>query len=81
MEPLIPETISKHVKDKNVTVCSQHTFTKDKSHLTNLLAFCDELTGLMGKGRAVDVPSLYLGMDFDTVSHNILRQTDQAWAR
>lgn len=54
---------------------------KGKSHLTNLLAFCDELTCSVDKGRAVDILSLNLGVAFDAVSRNILRQTDEAWVR
>lgn len=72
MEQLILDTLSKYIKDKNVTGSSQHTSMKGKSHLTNLLAFCDELTGVVDKGRAVNVLSLNFAMAFDTVSHNIL---------
>ena len=79
MKQLILETISKHIKDKNVTGSSQRTFMKGKSHLTNLLAFYDELTGVVDKGRAVNVLSLNLGMAFDTVSHNIV--IGKLWAR
>lgn len=54
-----------------MTGSSQHTFMKGKSHLTNLSAFCAELTGIVDKGRAVNVLSLNLGMAFGTVSRNI----------
>lgn len=66
------ETFSKHIKDKNVTGSSQHTFMKGKLHLTNLSAFCAELTGIVDNGRAVNVLSLNLGVAFGTVPHNIL---------
>lgn len=48
------EAISKQVKDKRVIWNSQHRFTKSKSCLTNPIDFY-EVTGAVGKGRAVDV--------------------------
>lgn len=42
------------MKDKGVIWSSQHGF-KGKSCLTNLIAFCSEVTGLMDEGGAVDV--------------------------
>jgi len=43
------------VKDRKVTGSSEHGFMKGKSGLTNLIALCDEVTGLMDEGSAVDV--------------------------
>jgi len=42
--------------------------------LTDLIAFCDGMTGWVDEGRAVDVVYLDLGKALDTVSHNILLQ-------
>ncbi|KAK4826567.1 hypothetical protein QYF61_010202 [Mycteria americana] len=39
MEQLIPETTSRHMKDKKVVGNSQHGFMKVKSCLTNLITF------------------------------------------
>jgi len=36
--------VSKHVEDKKVIWSSQHIFMKRKSFLSNLAAFCDEVT-------------------------------------
>ena len=72
MEQLMPVVISKHMEEKEVIGKSQHRFTKGKSCLTNLMAFCDGMTGWVDKGRAVDVVYLNLSKALDTVSHNIL---------
>ena len=54
---VILDTNPKCVKDKRMTGSS---FTKGKSHLTNIVGFFDKITGLVGKGRALDVVSLDL---------------------
>ncbi|PKK18028.1 UDP-N-acetylhexosamine pyrophosphorylase-like protein 1 [Columba livia] len=50
----------------------QHGFTKGKSCLTDLTAFCGGMAGWGEEGRAVGVVCLDLSKAFDTVSHNIL---------
>ncbi|GAB0185971.1 mitochondrial enolase superfamily member 1 [Grus japonensis] len=69
MEQLILGVINKHVEEKKVIGSGQHGFTKDKSCLTNLIAFCDGMTSWVDEGREVDID---FGEAFDTVSHNIL---------
>lgn len=66
MEQVILESISKHVKNKNVTGGSQHEFMKEKYHLANLIAFCDVMTLLVR-----DVVYLGFTKAFDAVSCNI----------
>ncbi|KAK4830089.1 hypothetical protein QYF61_008427 [Mycteria americana] len=46
--------------------------SKGKSHLTNLINFYDEMTGLVDKRRAVDIVYLDFTKAFDTISHNSL---------
>jgi len=55
MEQLILDVIIKQVEEKKVIRSSQHGFTKEKSCLTNLIAFYDGMTGWVDEGRAVDV--------------------------
>jgi len=71
-EQLILEVIIKQVEEKKVIKNSQHGFTKEKSCLTNLIAFYDGVTGWVNEGRAVDVVYLDFSKAFDTVSHDIL---------
>jgi len=72
MEQLILEVFINQVEEKKVIRSSQHGFTKGKSCLTNLIAFCDGMTGWVDEGRAVDVVYLDFSKAFDTVSHNTL---------
>jgi len=72
MEQLILDVISRQVEQKKVIGRCQHGFTKGKSCLTSLLAFCDGMTGWVDEGRAVDVVYFDFSKAFDTVSHNIL---------
>lgn len=45
MEEIVLEALSRHIKDKRVILNSHHGFTKSKLYLTNLIVFCDEMTG------------------------------------
>jgi len=60
------------VEENKLIRSSQHGFSTGKSYLTNLIAFCDGMTGSVEEGRAVDVVYLDFSKAFDTVSHNIL---------
>jgi len=55
-----------------VTQDSQHEFSKGKSCLTNLVAFCNEVMVPVNTGKATNVIFLDLCKALDMVSHYIL---------
>ncbi|CAM4688779.1 unnamed protein product [Lepidochelys olivacea] len=72
MEPVLKESILKHLEERKVIRNCEHGFIKGKSCLTTLIAFYDEITGSVDMGKAVDVIHLDFSKAFDTVSHCIL---------
>lgn len=57
-----------HMENKDVVIAgNQHGFTKEKSFLTNLMAYYDGATALLDKGRPTDITCLDLCKTFDIV--------------
>lgn len=57
---------------KRIESC-QHEFTKEESYISTEITFSSELTSLVAKGRAVDVPYNDFSKAFILVFHNILK--------
>lgn len=50
VKQILSEALTQHTKDKKVIQSSRHGFSKGKSCLIDLFAFCGEMTGTVGKG-------------------------------
>jgi len=51
MEQFILSALTRHVKDNQGIRPIQHGFMKDRSCLTNLISFCDQVTHQAGEGK------------------------------
>lgn len=68
-------TVLRHlIKDKKVIGGSQHEFLMGKSCLTSVMAFDNEMTGLVDEGRTVDAACLEFGKVFDSASCNMIEK-------
>ncbi|KAJ7395576.1 RNA-directed DNA polymerase from mobile element jockey-like protein [Pitangus sulphuratus] len=68
-QQIILSAITWHRQGNQGIRSSQNGFVKGRSCSTNLVYFCDQVTCLVGEGKAVDVVfALGFSKDFDTIS-------------
>ena len=68
MEQIILGEITQHVRDIRGIRPRQHRLMKGRSYSTNLISFCNWVTRLVDKGKAVDVVYLDFSKAFDSLS-------------
>ena len=72
MEKLIRTHVCIHLQQHALLNSAQHGFMKNRSCLTNLLCYLDEVTERIDEGKMVEVCYLDFSKAFDSVSHRLL---------
>ena len=72
MESIVKDAIVRFFDDHSVINSTQHGFTKNRSCLTNILEFLEDVTYSVDCGKPVDVVFLDFQKAFDKVPHNKL---------
>ena len=72
MEGIIKEVMVKHLEDNEILSPSQHGFRRNKSCLTNLLEYWNQVTEALDRGHPVDIVFFDFSKAFDLVPHRRL---------
>lgn len=72
MERIVREEIVQHLTDNALFTDAQHGFRRNRSCLTNLLCYLDDLVNAVDNGHCVDVNYLDCEKAFDRVPHQRL---------
>ena len=72
MESIIKDCILSHLNKFSLIRDSQHGFTKNRSCVTNLLEFMEEVTSTLDSRKSVDMIYLDFLKVFDKVCHQRL---------
>jgi len=67
VEHILLEATPTHMEESELIQDKQHSFTRGRSCLINLVAFYNGVTATMDKGRATNIICLDFGKAFDVV--------------
>ncbi|TRZ09516.1 hypothetical protein HGM15179_017584 [Zosterops borbonicus] len=81
MEQFMLSLIMQHLQDVQGIRPSQCGFRRNRSCLTNLISFYDQVTHMVDVAKAVYVVYLEFSKAFDTVSHSTLLEKLAGWPR
>ena len=72
LESIIRDGLVGYLEGAGLTRDTQNGFRKDRSCLSNLLSFLDQVTGLADTGYSLDIVYLDMAKAFDMVPHQRL---------
>ena len=73
LEKIVKSHVVKHLEEYHLMSKTQHGFVKQRSCLTNLLCFLEEVTSKLDEGKKIEVCYLDFSKAFDSVNHRLLK--------